>query len=162
MEKPLDVRPKCIRCKERWIPPEGVDAQIHPCPECKSPYRLVVLESPFKGKSKDEKERKRETERNIAYARAALRDSALRGEAALASHLLYTQPGVLDDQNHGERRIGIEAGLAWVDKAEATVVYTDLGISKGMQEGIDRAKKAGRPVLYRLLGDPWSTIDIDT
>jgi hypothetical protein len=56
-------------------------------------------------------------------------DSLLRGEAPIASHLLYTQPGVLNDQVADERRLGIEAGLAWLRAAKATVVYQDLGIS---------------------------------
>ena len=36
-------------------------------------------------------------EENVAYARAAVRDSLLRGESPIASHLLYTQPGILKD-----------------------------------------------------------------
>jgi hypothetical protein len=35
------------------------------------------------------------------------------GEAPIASHLLYTQPGVLRDEIPEERRHGIDAGLAW-------------------------------------------------
>ena len=41
-----------------------------------------------------------------------LRDSLLRGEGPITSHLLYTQPGVLDDQIPEERQMGIDAGLA--------------------------------------------------
>jgi len=32
-----------------------------------------------------------------------------------------------------ERKLGIDAGLAWRDVAEASVVYVDRGISSGMQ-----------------------------
>ena len=103
--------------------------------------KRVILESPYAG----------DIERNIAYARACLRDCLLRNEAPIASHLLYTQPGVLDDNVPDERQLGIEAGLAWGDLAEATVVYTDHGISRGMQYGIDRANKRGRAVEYRQL-----------
>jgi hypothetical protein len=74
-----------------------------------TPLRRVILESPYAG----------DIERNVAYARAAMRDSLLRGEAPIASHLLYTQPGVLDDQVSDERRLGIEAGLVWRVAAEA-------------------------------------------
>lgn len=63
--------------------------------------RLVVLESPYAG----------DVERNVRYARAAVRDCLDRGEAPIASHLLYTQPGVLDDLVPAERAMGIEAGL---------------------------------------------------
>ena len=56
------------------------------------------------------------------YARACVRDSLLRGEAPIASHLLYTQPGVLRDNVAGEREQGIAAVLAGEPVAEATVV----------------------------------------
>ena len=109
--------------------------------------KRVILESPYAG----------DVDKNVAYARAALRDSLLRGEAPVASHLLYTQPGVLDDGDPDERARGIEAGLAWGPVAEATVVYADLGISEGMQRGIERAREQGRTVHVRKLGEPWSS-----
>jgi hypothetical protein len=82
-------------------------------------------------------------------------DCLRRGEAPFASHALYTQPGVLDDTIPDERRIGIEAGLAWGEKAEATVVYKDFGITPGMRLGIERADACGRSVEFRTLGDGW-------
>jgi len=75
----------------------------------------------------------------------------MRGEAPYASHLLYTQDGVLNDLIPEERNHGIQAGFAWRQVAQATVVYTDLGISKGMQYGIDDAIKRGVPIEYRQL-----------
>lgn len=104
--------------------------------------KLVILESPFAG----------DIPRNEAYARRALHDSLSRGEAPIASHLLYTQPGVLDDLVPHERQWGIDAGLAWGRVADATVVYTDLGLSRGMEYGIAAATKAGRPIEYRTIG----------
>jgi hypothetical protein len=106
---------------------------------------LVIVESPYGG----------DVERNVRYARAALRDCLLRGEAPLASHLLYTQPGVLDDNDAAERTHGIEAGLAWGAAAKRTVVYGDLGISEGMRIGIARAVAEGRPIAYRALSGAW-------
>lgn len=103
--------------------------------------KLVILESPYAG----------DVQANETYARACLRDCLLRGEAPIASHLLYTQPGVLDDQISDERMLGINAGLAWGAYAETTVVYTDRGISRGMKYGIERAKHEGRPVEFRSL-----------
>jgi hypothetical protein len=103
----------------------------------------VILESPYAG----------DVEANVAYARRALRDCLLRGEAPIVSHLLYTQPGVLEDLIPSERALGIEAGLAWGALAEKTVVYTDRGTSRGMQYGIDRAISEGRPVEFRTIGD---------
>lgn len=107
--------------------------------------RRVIVESPYAG----------DVERNAAYARAALADCLRRGEAPFASHLLYTQPGVLDDDVPEERAWGIEAGLAWGSVADATVVYGDLGTSRGMEYGIAAAEAAGRPIEYRLLSDDW-------
>ena len=103
--------------------------------------RRVILESPYAG----------DVDQNTDYARACMRDCLLRGEAPFASHLLYTQPGVLRDKNNDERQLGIEAGLAWGPVAEATVVYIDHGISAGMRQGIDRAEMEGRPVERRRL-----------
>lgn len=105
--------------------------------------RLVVLESPYAG----------DVGRNVLYARLCMRDSLLRGEAPLASHLLYTQAGILDDRLLEERERGIAAGLAWLRVAEATVVYCDHGISSGMQQGIEAAKAAGLPIEMRRIED---------
>ena len=104
--------------------------------------KLVILESPFAG----------DVEKNIEYARACVRDSLLRGEAPIASHLLYTQPGVLNDDVPAERQHGIDAGLAWRAVADGSVVYTDLGISKGMEYGIAAAKAAGKTIEFREIG----------
>jgi hypothetical protein len=103
--------------------------------------KLVYIESPFAG----------DVAANTLYARAAMRDSIQRGEAPFASHLLYTQPDILDDEVPTERRLGIAAGLMWAAQAEATVVYDDLGISEGMALGIRDAQAAGRNVEFRRL-----------
>lgn len=107
--------------------------------------RRVILESPFSAPTAEG------VQANIDYACLCLRDSVLRGDAPIASHLLFTQPGVLDDTIPEERALGIEAGLAWGIEAEATVVYADRGISSGMAYGIKRAEKEGRPVEYRYI-----------
>ena len=111
--------------------------------------RRVILESPYAGPTGAA------IAVHVEYARRCMRDSLLRGEAPLASHLLYTQPGVLDDAKPTERETGIEAGLAWGVAAEATVVYLDHGWSPGMIRGADRARAEGRPVEERyLFGEP--------
>jgi hypothetical protein len=106
--------------------------------------RLVILESPFAG----------DEQANIDYARLCVRDSLMRGEAPIASHLLYTQPTILDDSVPEERQHGIDAGLAWGIVADATIVYTDCGISDGMYEGIEHAHLAFRDVEYRSIEKP--------
>lgn len=103
--------------------------------------RLVIIESPYAG----------DVSSNEDYARRALVDCLRRGEAPFASHLLFTQPGVLDDTVPSDRELGIRAGLAWARLAEATVVYVDRGISPGMRQGIAAAGAAGRPVEVRSI-----------
>lgn len=138
--------------------------------------RLAIVESPFAGKTDAE------TARNVDYARVCLRDCLLRGEAPFASHLLYAQPGVLDDKIPEERRLGIEAGLSWAAAAQALwhaaqvglgeefltealqepvrAVYTDLGVSPGMQLGIEHAERIGQLVERRELGATWFDSEI--
>lgn len=115
----------------------------NPTTDCSIEFPLVIVESPYSG----------DVEANVAYARECIRDCLLRGEAPYASHLLYTQPGVLDDTVKDERLLGMKAGMAWGAQASRTVVYIDMGISSGMIHGIEMAKKAGRPVEYRSLGE---------
>ena len=103
--------------------------------------KRVIIESPFAG----------DREENIKYARACMKDCLKRGEAPLASHLLYTQEGILDDNDPEERKLGINSGLEWGKVADKTVVYTDNGISKGMEFGIKNAQGEGREVVYRKL-----------
>ena len=91
----------------------------------------VILESPYAGA----------IERNIKYARLCVRDSLMRGECPIASHLLYTQEGILNDDVEEERMQGINAGLEWKKVADLQVFYVDHGISKGMQYGMDYAKE---------------------
>ncbi len=105
--------------------------------------RFVQLESPFGAPDADG------LVRNIAYALSCMRNSLGKGEAPFASHLLYTQ--MLDDTVPQERHHGIMAGLRIGEGAEITVVYDDLGVSRGMQMGIDHANELQRPVEYRQL-----------
>jgi hypothetical protein len=103
--------------------------------------RRVVLESPYAG----------DVEANLRYARACITHSVRLGEAPIASHLLFTQPGILDDNHPGERAMGIGAGHAWIDVADKMVVYTDRGISKGMLQGIAIALDKEVPVELRSI-----------
>ena len=103
--------------------------------------KLVILESPYAG----------DVEENVRYARLALRDCLLRYEAPLASHLLYTQPEVLDDNINYEREMGIQAGWNWMEKADYVVVYLDRGVSPGMLRGIRLAQDLKLPIYTRVL-----------
>jgi len=104
--------------------------------------KTVAIETPYAG----------DTERNLTYLRACLRDSIQRGEAPFASHGLYTQPGVLDDDDPDERALGIRAGFEWASRAIVRVFYIDLGISDGMRQAQDHARAIGQPIVLRRLG----------
>lgn len=103
--------------------------------------KRVVIETPFAATTEAE------SKRNAAYLKAAMLDSIRLGEAPYASHAIYAQ--FLDDTIAEERSRGIMMGFVWGDMAEATVVYVDLGITKGMRAGVDYAHSKGRPVIYR-------------
>jgi hypothetical protein len=104
--------------------------------------KLVILESPYAG----------EVNANVAYARRCLKDAALRGESAQASHLLLTQ--VLNDRDPEERALGIALGLAWRRVAEYSIFYTDRGWSSGMIAALDSAIAENRPFRLRALDGP--------
>lgn len=103
--------------------------------------KLVILESPFAGA----------VQQNVHYARLCLRDSLLRGESPIASHLLYTQESVLDDLIPAERSLGIAAGLAWRQVAQGAVFYVDRGWSPGMTAARELYDREGFPYEIRNL-----------
>lgn len=106
---------------------------------------ITQIESPFSAPTRGG------IVRNVYYTMLAVRDSLERGEVPYASHLFYTQ--MLDDNTPHERQLGIDAGLIIGRLAELTAVYVDLGVSRGMEYGIESAKKAGRSVEIRRLFD---------
>lgn len=98
---------------------------------------LVIIESPFAG----------DTGENLEYLNRCILDSLQRGEAPIASHGLYPieAGGPLDDALPDDRRIGIDAGLAWYRRADLIVFYADRGFSAGMRAAMayaaDRAAR---------------------
>ena len=100
---------------------------------------LVIIESPYKGKVKQ----------NVAYAQKCMSDSLLRGECPFASHLLYTQ--VLDDTVPELRSMGMSRAFEWYRHADLMAVYIDKGISDGMKKGIKVGEKFGIEMVYRTL-----------
>ena len=122
--------------------------------------RYALIETPFRGVDW------KETELNHQYTKACVGDSLQRGENPYASHMFFTQRGILDDRDAIERTKGIRAGknieraIAMASKYVGgiyvcTAVYTDRGISSGMQIGINQAKELGVPIDYRELGKDW-------
>lgn len=145
-----------------------------PSPPPSSRPRRVVIESPFSGGShtapcdlaRERAKRKGNPglcftscgaedrrQRNLRYLDACVRDSLRRGEAPFASHGFY--PRVLDDWDPEQRRLGTEAGFVWGEVAELAAVYADLGLSRGMKEGLGRWGKLSIPIETRFLGEGW-------
>jgi hypothetical protein len=103
----------------------------------------IVIESPFRPSDDDVRRyadrytRSELLRQNLVYARLALLDALGRGEAPLASHLLYTQVWAETDEL---RAAGIKAGIEWAHRTDRVVLYTDLGVSRGMQLAADNAQ----------------------
>ena len=106
---------------------------------------LVIVESPFSNLNQ------LFHENNIAYARAAVRDSINRGEAPIAFHLLYPQDGILDDKDPVDRARGLTVSQCWYTVASKVVVYEDMGYSQGMVMGLQWAGYLGLPVEFRKI-----------
>ena len=105
--------------------------------------KRVIIESPYAG----------DIDRNTLYARRAMKDSISRGEAPLASHLLYTQPGILDENKPEERKLGIECGYEWMKQADLVAFYTDYGFSPGMNKALDKVVELHLPRIFRRIGE---------
>lgn len=126
--------------------------------------RKVIVESPFAGKTPDD------LALNAEYLSACLRDCIMRDESPYASHALLTRAGVLTT-SPTERTLGIRAGFEWRASADATVVYVDRGMSRGMRAGVAHALEMPRRLVidgvtmdlapapheieYRSLGGSW-------
>jgi len=112
---------------------------------------IAIIESPYAG----------DVERNLRYLRACMRDSIMRGEAPFASHALYTQPGVLDDNDPEERALGISLAGPFLARAKIHAFYVDLGMSDGMSRTFQKTTLYdvsiyGLEIHWRRLGGEWS------
>ena len=116
--------------------------------------KRVVIESPYAGSNEraaSAAESEAEVFANVAYARRCVVDALRRGEAPYASHLFFTQPGLLDDLVPEERILGMTAGFAWAAAADLAAVYIDRGVSSGMIQGVVMHRRSNRVVVCRSL-----------
>lgn len=108
--------------------------------------KRIVIESPYAADTEEG------IDLNEAYAELAMHDCLINhNESPYASHLLYTRRFVLRDDVPADRKLGIEAGFYWRDVAEKTVFYKDLGMTKGMMEGIEDCEKKNKTYSLRHL-----------
>lgn len=92
---------------------------------------------------------------NIAYARQCCRMLIKEGYSPLAPHLLY--PQFLNDDIPEERSLGMVLGRNLVPKFDEAIVFTDRGMSEGMQADIAWCSRKGVPISFKKL----SLIDQD-
>lgn len=120
--------------------------------------KFAIIESPFAPRDKtlkaDSVDYKFEVQQNQDYARRASHILLTEfNTAPFASHLLYTQPFILDDTIEAERNLGISAGLELAKRADMSAVFYDLGISSGMVWGIKSAIENGRELQFMSFKD---------
>lgn len=112
----------------------------------------VVYESPFASTDFDT------FARNIAYARLLIREGATGyNEAGIASHVIWTQPGILRDTVESERNLGIACGIVFANMAKQGIIGHIYGIDLGWSKGMLRSKEyvlanGGEIVERRLAG----------
>jgi len=108
----------------------------------------VIIESPYAAKTEEG------IDMNEAYAELAMHDCLVNhNESPYASHLLYTRRFVLRDDVPKDRKLGIEAGFFWRNVSDKTVFYQDLGMTKGMELGVEDCSKKNKSYELRRLPD---------
>ena len=101
--------------------------------------------------------------RNVCYAIQCLKHAgAEHNELGYMPHLNYTQlakngehmyvsDDVEDEYSVGRERVIEFTTFVRTTKAERIVLYTDFGISRGMQYAVEAGEKAGVPIIKRTL-----------
>jgi hypothetical protein len=144
---------RCVfQCEECF----GSQLALGACQDCGGLVRQwtpAVVESPYGGSPGD-------VARNLRYLRACLHWCVHNGFTPYASHGLLTQPGVLRDGVTAERNLGIGAGLAVGDLMPVRLVFTDLGVTVGMEAGIRRGKRIGQHIETVRLTMAWRSRDV--
>jgi len=110
---------------------------------------LVYIESPYA------ETEARSVEDHVEYAKLCMLDCLRRGEHPFSSNLLFPQvPEDLEPElSKEDKRTCMKAGMHWAEYADLRVIYTDMGISKGMEWGIAKAGALGQKIEYRKLGE---------
>ena len=92
-------------------------------------------------------------ENNLVFICSPLRGDYIenqkraKGYCREAPHVYFTQ--FLDDTVESERILGIDCGIALLDKCSEIWIYTERGISDGMKTEIEHAKQKGIKLVWR-------------
>ena len=108
------------------------------------PRKKVFVCSPFRPLSNDPQTREAEKEDNLRRARQGCRMVSDLGYIPIAPHLYF--PQFLDDGTEEERAIGIEMGLALLEKCDELWLFGDR-ITEGMAREIGRAAEQKIPII---------------
>lgn len=98
---------------------------------------LVFICSPLRGDYIENQKR----------AKGYCREAIMAGYIPIAPHVYFTQ--FLDDTVESERILGIDCGIALLDKCSEIWIYTERGISDGMKTEIEHAKQKGIKLVWR-------------
>lgn len=90
---------------------------------------LIFICSPLKGDIKQ----------NQVKAREYSRDCILQGHVPIAPHIYFTE--FLNEEDHEERKLGIEAGLKLLKLCDEIWIYGEP--SEGMKMEIEEARRLG-------------------
>lgn len=110
----------------------------------KQPRKNVIICTPFMAEDPALAEKMKR------YGKRATRDSIIKNEAPLASHLFFYS--VLSDKDPIERDIGLQSQLSWLKVADIVAVYVDFGITPAMKVAINNAKLLQKKIEYRTIG----------
>lgn len=101
---------------------------------------LLYVCSPYRG----------DTKRNKEYARKLTRTALDNGFVPVTVHLYLTE--VTDEQNPEERKRGMAAGMAILEKCKYILIGDKYGISEGMKGEMTLAALKGIIMLYEKDG----------
>lgn len=98
--------------------------------------KLCYVCSPYRG----------DVARNVAYAQELTGRAVRRGLVPITPHLYITQ--ALDDNDPGERALGMEVGLRLLEPCKYIMIGGYFGISQGMRHEIEAAHRLGKNFIY--------------
>lgn len=110
----------------------------------KQQRKAVLIVSPFV------QEDPANASKMMRYAERATRDSLLKNEAPLATHVFY--PSVISTKNPIERDTGLQSQLSWVKGCDVVAAYIDFGITPAMQVVLNQAILKSKRIEYRTIG----------
>lgn len=101
--------------------------------------KLCYVCSPYRG----------DVARNVAYAQELTGRAVRRGLVPITPHLYITQ--ALDDNDPGERALGMEVGLRLLEPCKYIMIGGYFGISQGMRHEIEAAHRLQKQEFIHLL-----------